>query len=50
MTVHNTREEFLRNNRHKAQSIKLLSQYHKEDGHIVINCEDDADTQIVEAA
>ena len=37
VTVHHTREEFLCNTRNKAQSIKLLLQYLKEDGHTVIN-------------
>ena len=50
VTVHHTREEFLCNTRNKAQLIKVLSHYFKEGGHIVINCKDDADTQIVEAA
>ena len=50
VTVHHTREEFLCNTRNIARLIKLLSQYLKEDGHTVINCEDDADTQIVETA
>ena len=50
VTVYHTREEFLCNTRNKAQSIKLSSQYLKEDGHTVINCVVDADTQIVEKA
>ena len=50
MTVHDTREEFSCNTRNKAQLIKLLSQYLKEDGHTVMNCEDDAETQIFKAA
>ena len=48
VTVHHSREKCLCNTRNKFQSIKLLSQYLKEDGHTIINCEDDADTQIVE--
>lgn len=50
VTVHHTREEFLCNTRNIARLIKLLSQYLKEDGHTVINCEDDTNTQSVEAA
>ena len=48
VTIHQTREKFLCNTRNNGQSIKLLSQYLREDGHAVINCE--VDTQIVEAA
>ena len=36
------------NTRNKSYLIKLLSKYLKEDGLTVINCDDGADTQVVE--
>lgn len=40
-------EEFLANGKNKEQLIKLLSVALTQDGHQVIVCEGDADTQIV---
>ena len=43
------REEFLSNSNNEQQLIKLLVKHFRGDGHTVIKCEGDADTQIVAA-
>ena len=50
VTVHYSREEFLSNTKNKEQLIKLLASHFVTQGHQVLNCEEDADTQIVREA
>ena len=45
-----TQEKFLSNANNKAQLIKMLSQYLKDDGNMVINCPGDADSTICHTA
>ena len=48
--VRHTREDFLSNGKNKDQLIEFLSQVLRESGHTVTQSEEDADTQIVDAA
>ena len=45
-----SREEFLSNSNNEQHLIKLLAKHFRGDGHTAIECEGDADTQIVTAA
>ena len=49
-TVHYSREEFLSNTKNKEQLIKLLASHFVAQGHQVLNCEEDVNTQIVREA
>ena len=49
-SVRQSREDFLSNTKNKEQLIHFLSRDFRESGHKVIQCEEDADTQIVDAA
>ena len=49
LSVLHSREEFLSNSNNKQQQIKLLAKHFRGDGHTGIECEGDADTQIVAA-
>ena len=49
-TVHYSKEKFLSNTKNKEQLIKLLASHFVTQGHQVLNCEEDADTQIVREA
>ena len=48
--VRHTREDILSNGKNKDQLIEFLSQVLRESGHTVTQSEEDADTQIVDAA
>ena len=49
VSVLHSREEFLSNSNNKQQQIKLLAKHFRGDGHTGIECEGDADTQVVAA-
>ena len=49
-TVHYSRQEFLSNTKNKEQLIRLLASHFAAQGHQVLNCEEDVNTQIVREA
>ena len=49
-TVHYSRQEFLSNTKNKEQLIRLLASHFVAQGHQVLNCEEDVNTQIVREA
>ena len=48
--IHHSREEFLTNEKNREQFINFLSHVFMEDGHTVINCEEDAETHFIDAS
>ena len=50
MPAHQSQHTFLSNDKNKMQFIDMLSKYLTDDGNIIIQCRDDADTSIVSNA
>ena len=50
MLAHQSQNTFLSNDKNKMQFIDMLSKYLTDDGNIIIQCRDDADTSIVSNA